>query len=298
MTTWKTWLKEPLLHFLLIGAAIFAVAEWTGGSAGPGDQRIVLTTAQIEHLSAGYTKAWRRPPTESELKGLVDDWVREEIAVREALAAGLDRDDTLIRRRLRQKLEFLAEDSAALAPPTDPELQAWLDAHGEALRIEPQVAFSQVFLSTARRGAAAEADARALLARLNAAGAGTRPDELGDATMLPPAMALASFSEVDRVFGTGFAKRLKGAPAEAWTGPIRSGFGLHLVRVQARVEGATPRLADVRPAVEREVLAQRRQQHLDGLYARLLAKYTLVVDRPAAGPAASAAVSATVQGSP
>jgi len=131
----KSFLREPLLHFLALGAALFLYFHWSGGGSGAEGTRIVITPGRIEHLTAGYTRAWRRPPTDAELKGLIDDWVREEIAVREAMAAGFDRDDTVIRRRLRQKLEFLVEDAAAAAPPTDDELQAWLAAHAEAFRI-------------------------------------------------------------------------------------------------------------------------------------------------------------------
>src|SRR5512137_1395077 len=128
----KSVLREPLLHFLAIGAALFLYFHWSGGGTGPTSSRIVLTAGQIEHLAAGFAKTWQRPPTEVELKGMLDDWVREEIAVREAMAAGLDRDDTVIRRRLRQKLEFVVEDVVAAAPPAEQELQAWLAGHPDS----------------------------------------------------------------------------------------------------------------------------------------------------------------------
>ncbi len=299
--TLKSLLREPLLHFITIGAALFIGFQWSGGgNTGPGATRIALSVGQVEHLAAGYTKAWQRPPTEAELKGLVDDWVREEIAVREAMAAGLDRDDTVIRRRLRQKLEFLLEDSAEAAPPTEAELQAWLDAHADAFRIEPRVAFRQVYLSRERRGADAESDARALLSRL--AKVGLRADladlgdlgDLGDPTMLPPELALAAPRDIDRVFGAGFAQRVGSLAPGRWAGPIPSSYGLHLVRVLDRVEGAPATLAAVRPIVEREVLAERRQQQLATMYERLLAKYTVVVEAP---PAGASAARASVPGS-
>jgi hypothetical protein len=299
----KSLLREPLLHFVVIGAAMFLYFEWGGGGSAAGSNRIALTTAQIEHLAAGYTKAWRRPPNEAELKGLIDDWVQEEIAVREALAAGLDRDDTLIRRRLRQKLEFLFEDSADATPPTDQQLQAWMTAHADALRIEPQVALSQVTLSRERRGAAADADAAALLARLQAGS--VRVDEAGDATMLPPVVELSAWRDVDRHFGAGFAKRLEAAPVGTWSGPFASGYGLHLVLVHERVAGTMPQLADVRGVVEREFLADRRKAQLAAMYEGLLSKYKVVLDAPAAraapvapaSPTASSAASAARAGS-
>jgi hypothetical protein len=273
-------LKEPLLHFLAIGAALFLFFQWRGPGSGPGSNRIVLTAGQIEHLAAGYAKVRQHPPTEAELKGLIDDWVREEIAVREAMAAGLDRDDTIIRRRLRQKLEFVVEDVAEAAAPTDEELKAYLAAHADSFRIEPMVAFRQVLVNRERRGASAEADARAILARLKAAGGGLRIDGAGDPTLLPQEVELTSRGEVARIFGSDFAQRIETISPGTWTGPVESGFGLHLVLVKERAEGSVPGLAAVRPAVERELMAERRKRQLATMYERFLARYKVVIERP------------------
>jgi hypothetical protein len=288
----KSLLREPLLHFLAIGAALFLYFQFNGGGgAGPGSTRIVISPGQIAHLEAGFTRTWSRAPNETELKGLIDEWVREEIAVREAMAAGLDRDDIVMRRRLRQKLEFLIEDSAATAAPTDDELKAWLAQHADQYRSEPRVAFRQVFFSRDRRGAAAEADAAALLARLTTAGPSTRVETLGDATMLPADFELAPLRDVERVFGAGFTKELEKVEPGKWTGPIRSGYGLHLLLLRERAEGGLPDFAALRPVAMREVLAERRKRQLAAMYERLLEKYTVVVEPPAApkGPARSAA---------
>jgi PPIC-type PPIASE domain len=288
----KSLLREPLLHFLAIGAAIFLVFHFSGGgSAGPGSTRIVIGAGQVAHLEAGFTRTWSRPPTEAELKGLIDEWVREEIAVREAMSAGLDRDDTVIRRRLRQKFEFLVEDAAEAVPPTEDELKAWFAQHADEYRIEPRLAFRQVFVSRDRRGAAAEADAAAILKRLAAAGPEARTDSLGDATMLPADLELAPRRDIDRTFGTGFAKQLDAIEPGTWSGPIRSGYGLHLVLVRERVEGGLPAFEAVRPIALREVVAERRKRQLAALYDSLLQKYTVVLERPAAPdtPASGAA---------
>jgi hypothetical protein len=279
----RSTLREPLLHFLAIGAALFLYFHFSsGGSASPGSTRIVISPGQIAHLEAGFTRTWSRPPSEVELKGLIDEWVREEIAVREAMSAGLDRDDTVIRRRLRQKLEFLIEDSAEASPPTDDELKAWLAQHADEYRTEPRLAFRQVFVSRDRRGAAAEADAAAILKRLAAERSSARIDTLGDATMLPADFDLAPLRDIDRTFGAGFARQLDAAELGKWTGPIRSGYGLHLVLVHERVEGALPSLDALRPVARREVLAERRKRQLAAMYDRLLGKYTVVIERPAA----------------
>jgi hypothetical protein len=277
-----SFLKEPLLHFLAIGAGLFFWFHLSDG-AGVGDNRIVITDGQIERLAASYAEAWRRPPTEAELKGLIDDWVREEIGVREAIAAGLDRDDAAIRLRLRQKLEFLAEAAAGAAPPTDAQLQAWLEDNADTFRIEPRVAFRQVFVSRERRGAVAEADAAAILTRLKAAGPAAALEDLGDATLLPQDMSLASLRDVDRVFGKGFGDSAVALAPGVWTGPIESDYGLHLLLVLERVEGTLPELAAVRASVEREFLAEQRERHLAALYESLLAKYEVVVESSSDG---------------
>jgi hypothetical protein len=282
----KSILREPLLHFVAIGAALFLWFQW-GGGAVQGATRIAITSGQIDHLAASYAKAWQRSPNEVELKGLVDDWVREEIAVREAVAAGLARDDTIIRRRLRQKFEFLAEDTAQAAPLTDRELEAWLAAHADAFRVEPRVAFRQVFLSREMRGASADADARAMLARLNTPHSALANNALGDPTMLPSEVELVPARDIDRLFGPGFAKRIEALAPGTWAGPVPSGYGLHLVLVRERVEGTLPTLASVRPLVEREVLAARRKRELDTMYERLLAKYKVVIESRAAAAVAS-----------
>jgi hypothetical protein len=196
----------------------------------------------------------------------------------------------VIRRRLRQKLEFLIEDSAEASPPTDDELKAWLAQHADQYRTEPRVAFRQVFVNRERRGANAEADAAAILKRLTAAGPAARIDDVGDATMLPMDFELAPLRDVDRTFGSGFARQLDAAEPGNWTGPIRSAFGLHLVLVRERVEGGLPSFEALRPVATREVLAERRTRQLAATYDRLLEKYKVVVERPPApeGPASEA----------
>lgn len=276
----RLWIREPLVHFLLIGAGLFLFFSWTGGAGGPDSSRIVIGPGQVEHLAVGFARTWRRPPTTQELKGLVDDYVREEIATREARGMGLDRGDTVIRRRLRQKLEFLVEDAAEAIPPSDADLQEWLDAHPETYQREPQVAFRHVFLSPDRRGDRVEADAKALLEQLAPAGADADIETLGDSIMLPSDFELAPLAVASRMFGNEFAGSLGDIESGQWTGPIASGYGLHLVYVRERVAGREPSLEDVRDAVTRDLLTSRRKEQLESMYERLLEKYTVVIDMP------------------
>ena len=280
------WWREPLVHFLALGALLFLLFNWRGG--GPASNRIVITPGQIDSMAAGFARTWQRPPTEQEIKGLLDDYVREEIATREAMALGLDRDDTVIRRRLRQKLEFTAEDTIDATPPTADELRAWLDAHPDAFRVEPQLAFRHVYLNPDRRGASLEGDARRMLAQLSAAGPNATIDALGDSTMLPSDVPRASRTDVARQFGEEFADAVLKVETGRWVGPVASGYGQHLVFVRERQEGRLPALEDVRPIVEREFTADRRRRQLDAMYERLLEGYRVTVERRAAAPAAAA----------
>src|SRR3954453_13456619 len=178
-------IREPLFHFLLLGAMIFLLAgRVRSGSVGSGD-KIVVTQSGIESMVVSFSRTWMRPPTHEELQGLVDDFVREEVLYREAKAMGLDQDDVIVRRRMRQKFEFLAEDVAArTGPPTDQELEAYLRQHADKYSEEPSLSFDHIFFSRDKRGASAGAEAMAMLARLTGKGA-IDIEKLGDAFLLP-----------------------------------------------------------------------------------------------------------------
>jgi hypothetical protein len=282
-TRLRRWLREPLLHFLALGGLLFLVFQWRG--SGPESSRIVITPGRIDSLATGFARTWQRAPTEAELEALVGDYVREEVAVREATALGLDRDDTVIRRRLRQKLEFVAEEAFKASPPTDEELRAFLDAHAERFRREPEVAFRQVYFSPDRRGVAAHADAQALAARLAAAGPAAVSEAAGDPLAVPREVGLAPHGEVARWFGEEFADRVLTLEPGRWLGPIPSGYGLHVVYVLERREARMPALEEVRREVEGELASERRRRELEAMYERLLERYRVTVQErsPPAG---------------
>ena len=269
----RRWLGKPLFHLLALGALLFAVAEWRRGA---GSNRIVVTPAQVDALAAAFSQTWQRPPDEHELKGLIDDHVREEIAILEAVAAGLHREDAETRRRLRQKLEAQVADRADATPVTDAELQAWLDAHPETFRIEAEAAFRHVYLDAKRRGAAAERDARVLLAKLTVTGPDA-PGRVGDPSPLPRDVERSTRSAIGRRFGAAFAAAVVALEPGRWEGPVRSDHGLHLVWVHERRPERAATLAEARPAVESEVAAARRRRRTDEMYERLLPRYDVVV---------------------
>lgn len=289
------WLREPLVQFLLIGALLFAVFDLRGGDTA--EQRIVITPGQVDALAAGWVRTWNRQPTEQELKAQIDEFVREEIAVREARALGLDQDDTVIRRRLRQKFEFSAEDSLEARLPTDAELQAYLDTYPDNFRGDPRLSLRQVHLGT-QRGNALLDDAREMLGRLEAAGASADVSALGDSRLLPTRLDETTATEVARIFGEDFARALPKAETGRWFGPLKSGYGLHLVIVDRIEGGRLPALADVRPLVERDFMAERRRRALDEMYAKLLTRYPVHIEPAAASAAGASAATSSPAASP
>jgi PPIC-type PPIASE domain len=273
-------LREPLVHFLVLGGLIFAGYGLLdrNGAVAPG--RIVVSQGQLASMMAGFTRTWQRPPTPEEWEGLIGDRVREEVYSREALALGLDRDDTIIRRRLRQKMEFISEDMATQAQPTDAELRAYLTAHPDLFRVERRFTFTHVFLNPEKRGESLARDAERLLTQLNQAGARAEDPGLGDPFLLEHHFVAVPASEVDKQFGKGFGAKLDGITPGVWQGPIESGYGLHLVLVSERTQGELPALADVRDMVRREWDSARRKEANERFYQDLLKRYTVTIEGP------------------
>ena len=269
-------LLEPLTHFTVIGALLFVVLA--GRAGDDADREILVTRGQIESLSQIWQRTWQRPPTEAELQGIIRDHVREEILYREARAMGLDENDSVIRRRLRQKLEFLAEDFAALAEPADADLQAFLDAHVERYALSPRLSFQHVFVSEDKRGADAEGEALQLLSVLRDQDPESTTDDVGDPLPLPRVLEDVSLEEVQRIFGDEFAEALEDLPAGSWQGPVRSAFGQHLVFVSRHEPGRQPELAEVRETIRRDWLAEQQRAARETFYDNLRERYEVTIE--------------------
>lgn len=275
-------LREPLVHFVVLGAAVFAVATLVDRRAAGAPDQIVVTRDQVERLAADFARFHRRPPSPEEQRGLIRDYLHEEVSYREAVALGLDRDDPVIRHRLRQKVEFLFDDVGGLAEPTDQQLETYLQQHPDAFRSAPRVTFEQIYLDPQRRTATLATDAVALLVELNrgTVDAATR----GDPFLLDHRFEAVPSSEVVALFGDSFASALERAPLGRWQGPIQSGYGPHLVRVGARTPAGVPPLSEIRDAVRREWMNAARQETRAKLHAGLLARYSVTVqEAPGAG---------------
>lgn len=270
-------LREPLLHFLVLGALIFLLY---GAVAGQGveENEIFISRGQQENLINTFTRTWQRPPTPLEYQGLLRDYIRQEIAYRQSREMGLDEDDIVIRRRLRQKMEMLAEDVAGLVPPTDEELQAYLDAHRADFAVEPRLSVRQVYFSMDRRGDSARQDALHALEALPPATGRDADIDPGDPLPLPPVLEGASPSELGRLFGEAFATGLQEVEPGRWQGPVASGFGWHLVYVYDVEPGRQAALEEVRDAVELEVKNLRRKESVDLLYDRLAENYRIDIE--------------------
>jgi len=273
-------LREPLLHFILLGAAIFAVYGFISRHRTDRPGEIVVTQGTLENIITGFTRTWQRPPTEEELRGQVRDYIREEVAYREALAMGLDRDDTIVRRRLRQKLEFLSDDLATRVEPTDAELQTFLQTHADLFQSEPRFSFRQVYLNPQQHGANCAPDEARLLAELQRGGADADLSSLGDPFLLAPSFQNVSLAEVKQVFGDQFASALAALPTSHWQGPVASGYGTHFVFLSQRTERSLPALAEVRDQVRSEWFNTRRNEATEKFYQALLKRYTVKIEPP------------------
>ena len=287
----KSFLREPLIHFLLIGAALFLIFAVYDDTADPQSSRIVITNGQIEYLKASFARTRQHSPTEQELQGLIYGYVREEILYREALALGLDKNDSVIRRRLRQKLELMGDDLAGIAVPTDDQLQQFLESNADKFRIEPQIAFRHVFLDIAQRGNSALDEAARLLAVLSDEGSETNPETLGDSLMLPRTFQLTHVSEIAKLFGESFSIELNNITPGKWTGPVQSGYGLHLMLVTEHVAGRLPRLDEIRETIEWEWTAARRTEIKENIYNELRGRYTIVFEQQTGGEKTVQAIS-------
>jgi hypothetical protein len=272
-------LKDPLVHFLLIGAGLFALAAWRGESVTAGRERIVVTAEQVAQARSAATLLQAREPTPEELAELVEPIVREEVLYRQSLALRLDENDDEVRRRLVEKMSYLTQDLADPEPSSADDLRAFYTDSPERFTIPPLVTFDQVFFSPGARGDALEPDAAAGVAALRA---GRPPGEVGDRTPLRESYENAPRDQVAVLFGDDLAEALFTEPPGDWTGPFRSDFGLHAVRLRSRSESRLPPYDEIAARVAEEFGAQRRREANERAYQQMRAQYEVVIEAPAA----------------
>ena len=271
-------LKEPLLHFTLAGALLFGGYAWVnrGAETSLPDEPIRMGEGEVRWLRETFAAQWRRSPTAEEMKGLLATLTEEEMLAREARALGLDQHDTIVRRRLAQKLSFLIEDTSRIVDPTDDELRRFHGEHAERYQTDPRITFRQVFFSPQRRSAA-EADAAAALIRVSAAGV---PVE-GDPMLLDDRYEDIDRPAVTSLFGPDFAQAVFAASPSSWSGPVKSAYGLHLVHLTHLRPGEARPFEDVREAVANDWRRERERETKAAYLLRLRDKYRITTDASA-----------------
>ena len=294
-------LREPLLHFLLLGAILFGVYAYADRGPGGVEQtkQIQLTIDDLSQLVLVFKSQWRRDPTPEELRELVEDKVREEVLYREALALGLEKDDTIVKRRMAQKMQFLAEDVATAREPTPGELETWYEANRAQFGLQPRVSFRQLYFSPDRRGGHARDDAAAALTKL----IGQAEDSNLAATLSDPFMFQEYYRDrapefLGKEFGPNFALAVGKVSPGSWEGPFESGFGWHLVFVDSVIPGRVPALEEVEAEVKKAWLAEQKTEAWQKSYRDMRATYTVRLPTPADNAPANSDTSQNKQSPP
>jgi peptidyl-prolyl cis-trans isomerase C len=282
-TALRRLLREPLVHFLLAGTVLFGLAtlfeRFTNADANAA--RIQVSAPEIQRLREVWIRQWGRSPDSKQMETLINDYVRDEVLYREALASGLDKDDTIIRRRLVEKMEFLSQELASTTP-SDKDLQEYFERNRDKFRIPAQIAFTHIYFSTSKRGAAAKSDASQGLARLTSHGISSEElSSFGDPFMLQSEYPLQTQQQIKELFGEEFARNLFQLEPGAWVGTLRSGYGFHLVRILQKLPSRVPELADVRGQVLTDFKNHRLQTASEAFYAQLRRRYQVDVDKSA-----------------
>jgi peptidyl-prolyl cis-trans isomerase C len=299
----KRWMREPLLHFLLIGVTLFGIYHWLNPTSLNTDtsRRIELTNDDIRQLEISWAAQWQRPPTPDEMRNLVEDKVREEILYREGLALGLDRGDTIVKRRLAQKMDFLADDVSALREPSLEELKAWYAKNESQFALPARVTFRHLYFSPDQRGAAARGAAVKALEQVGQSGDTTQTARLGDQFMFQDYYADRTTDQVANVMGSKFAQALLQLKPGVWSGPVESGFGWHLVWVDSMTQSRVPEFEEVDLTdIKAQWLSAQRAQTKRELFTAMRAHYEIVLPKPfstPSGPGVAAAVPAPESGS-
>lgn len=277
----KTLLREPLLHFMLIGAAIFLVYDLQDEDYANDANRIVISKADINRLNAILTKKQQRPPTQIELDGLIEQQIREQVMYREALAMGMDQNDAIVRKRLAQKVEFISSDIAATIEPTDDDLTGYLKAHPGKFESAAFLSFEQIYFNRDKRGAQTRVDALRSLTELNENNETDQTDisNTGDSFMMGLNHDDITVFGVSRLFGKKFAVELFKLETGDWQGPIESSYGLHLVRITNKTDTQKAELNSVRDKVRSEWLSEQRRTMNEIFYQNLRQRYEIVIEK-------------------
>ena len=276
-------LREPLIHFLLIGAALFAAYPYLQPArrAAPAAKEIQLSVDELSQLAALFRSQWKRDPTRDEFARMVEQKAQSEVLYREALAMGLDKNDEIVKRRMAQKMQFLAEDVAAAREPTTDELKTWYATNSFKFAMSKRVSFRHLYFSPDRRGTNARADAAKLLAQLAGQPETVKlPESSADPFMFQEYYRDRAPDYLGKEFGPQFAQAVAKLPTGSWHGPIESGFGWHLVFVDTETPGRVPDFEEIEADVKMAWLGEEKAIAWDKAYKEMRAKYTVLLPAP------------------
>jgi hypothetical protein len=270
----QRFLREPLLHFIIIGGLFFliysAVNDTGKGTAGT----ISITPERIGQIAFGFKGVWNRMPSAEELDSLIEEEIRSEVYYRDALALGLDRNDTIVRRRLRQKMEFLTDTGSYLKEPDADELEAYFTTNKLLYRSEPRLAFEQIFLGESPPEKTVSGTLKILHTESS-----TDPSSLGEPTLLPAQLKQSQPDAIDSVFGKGFYRQIVGLPSGVWAGPVASVYGTHLIRTLGGREASMPALEEIRDFVLNNWRAAQAEEYREKDYANRRGRYHIEIVR-------------------
>jgi peptidyl-prolyl cis-trans isomerase C len=267
----KGWLREPLVHFLIGGVLVFLFFAWRGTEADPESRRIIVSEELVTQLTARFEQTMQRAPSQAEIDGIIRDHIKEEVYAREAMRLGLDADDSVIRRRLRAKMEYLARAEAEAVVPDDATLQAWIDKNPARYAADAEYSFDQIYLGS---------DTNNENAVRSALRAGQDWSRLGAPISLVQSMESATASEIKTAFGEQFASAQAGLKTGEWSAPVQSGFGYHLIRVRKASAKTKPQLATIRQRVGNDWRAATVADREAKAYQALLDGYTIKIAKP------------------
>ena len=279
----KVLLREPLLHFLLLGLVLFAANSYLyrGRGGVESSKQIALTTEDLRQMEMYFESQWRRQPTADEFKSMLDDKVQEEILYREGLAMGLDKDDTIVKRRMAQKVRFLAEDIAAAHEPTAAELRNWFGKNSQKFALPGRITFRHVYFSPDSRGQRAKDDAVDALAKVAREPEDSRAAPLrADRFMFQEYYSDRSSEQLAKEFGPQFTQAIFTLKPGAWRGPVESGYGWHLVFVESFTPVRIPALEEVESDVKIAWLSDQKEQAWRKAYQEMRANYTVLLPGP------------------
>ena len=266
-------LKDPLIHFLILGGLLFTIASLKGGHK-TAQNEIVITKTTQKHLADLFEITWQRKPNADELKNLTQEHIKEEIYYREALALGLDENDTIVRRRLRQKLEFMQEDLSSLSTPREAGLLNFFNSRKDQYMTDYIVSFQQVLIASTKLAE----DAPDILKAMTSLNAGSSPQSLSRSSLLPIAMKLENENSVTNTFGDDFMAQIRTAKTDQWRGPIYSAFGTHLVNISLRQPAKPLTFAQVRNKVLVDYTQYQRESAAHQYYDNLKSQYRIIIE--------------------